>query len=111
MAHNATMRRFLRYIYRWQQREGRHAPGAWMRGERWLIDYMSERLGEHSLPVRRVAAPGDVASYSWASPSAPSSSRITQSPGGSLSRSLRMSSSACIVKQRCQLASSGSLAS
>jgi hypothetical protein len=54
------MRRFLRYIYRWQQREGRHAPGAWMRGERWLIDYMSVRpdyLGGRDYGIRTPAEP------------------------------------------------------
>ena len=35
MAHNATMRRLLRYIYHWLERESRNAPGAWM----WRDDF------------------------------------------------------------------------
>ena len=45
MAHNATTRRLLRYVYRWLHRVGRQAPVAWMWGTDNKIAYMEMRIG------------------------------------------------------------------
>jgi hypothetical protein len=60
MAHNATVRRLLRYIYRWLERESRHAPGAWMWGDRNKVAWMSVRpdyLGGRGYGIRTPAEP------------------------------------------------------